>query len=254
MKNLKQTLKIAFAVIAIIALPSCSSQSKSWVKNLENCLGTVKTEKDAQNLSNEQVVTMSKCLLEHLDDMRQKLAKMDEKEKEKIEKEFAAEVEKSEYKEIMHSLDYEKVKRMAGAGATNNLLQTNSNPTSSSTQSSPDDAAPSVGDAPPAPPAPMAPPVEMDASSNDAYDEMLNAYDRNADDYISLANSMDKAEIGNSMGNYASLVQSTMELEKKMKAAKSSGKMTSDQLVRFIQIQAKTAKAAQKISAKYSNQ
>lgn len=87
-------------------------------------------------------------------------------------------------------------------------------------------------------------------ASSGNYDEMLDAYEKNTDDYIKLINSMNNDNVGGAMNDYLSTLQSAQELEQKLAGAK--GTMSSTQVSRMLKIQMKLANAMEKANKKMS--
>ena len=111
-KNLYQIFFAAICVAAIFA--SCSgSKVKNDIAVIEKCLGDIKTEKQAKKLSKEEAVTIAKCMLPHMEAIKDRLDNMSSEEREKYNKELDEAVEKSEYKEMIKGMDYDTVKELA---------------------------------------------------------------------------------------------------------------------------------------------
>jgi hypothetical protein len=109
----KQNLfqRTIFFFFLSIALNSCSSfNPEPTIKNIENCLGNTKTSDDLNGLTLSERVEIAKCILPHLkefDDQRKEFSKEEEREAYLKLNEI---LEKSEYKEVMKTMNYEGVK------------------------------------------------------------------------------------------------------------------------------------------------
>jgi hypothetical protein len=100
------------AIIAISLATSCGSESKvkTTVSQLEKCLGNTKTEADLDNLSEEQLTEIAKCMLEPLEKLEKEFDNMSDADLDKYDKEFKDAINKSEFKEVLEYFDYREVK------------------------------------------------------------------------------------------------------------------------------------------------
>lgn len=102
------------AVASAFVMISCGgNENQKTIKNLEKCLGTIKTIEDSNNISEEEAIDIANCMLPHLQAVKDKVDKMSREEAEKFLKELESETEKSDYKEIIKELNYRKVKKLA---------------------------------------------------------------------------------------------------------------------------------------------
>lgn len=102
------------AVASAFVMISCGgNENQKTIKNLEKCLGTIKTIEDSSNISEEEAIDIANCMLPHLQAVKDKVDKMNREEAEKFLKELESETEKSDYKEIIKELNYRKVKKLA---------------------------------------------------------------------------------------------------------------------------------------------
>ena len=102
------------AVASAFVMISCGgNENQKTIKNLEKCLGTMKTIEDSNNISEEEAIDIANCMLPHLQAVKDKVDKMSREEAEKFLKELESETEKSDYKEIIKELNYRKVKKLA---------------------------------------------------------------------------------------------------------------------------------------------
>jgi hypothetical protein len=102
------------AVASAFVMISCGgNENQKTIKNLEKCLGTMKTIEDSSNISEEEAIAIANCMLPHLQAVKDKVDKMSREEAEKFLKELEFETEKSDYKEIIKELNYRKVKKLA---------------------------------------------------------------------------------------------------------------------------------------------
>ena len=117
MKNLKQIFNLlAIAIIAIALTTSCGGEKvNTTVSQLEKCLGSNKTNDDLNNLSKEQAIEIAKCMLEHTENIKEEVDNMSSEDQEKFGKEFTDAINKSEYKEVLKDMDYDKIKELASA-------------------------------------------------------------------------------------------------------------------------------------------
>lgn len=83
------------------------------IKELEKCLGETKTMSDANKLSKEQAVEMATCMMPHLTKMKEAVDKMEAKEKGEYKKEWEAALDKSDYKEFLKAMNYDRVEKLA---------------------------------------------------------------------------------------------------------------------------------------------
>ena len=86
-----------------------------------------------------------------------------------------------------------------------------------------------------------------DTGSPNDYDKMLDSYEKNTNDYIKLVQSMQKDDADAVINNYADVLQSSLDLQQKLKNVKS--KLTQKQASRLIHIEMKLAKAMVKANS-----
>lgn len=79
------------------------------------------------------------------------------------------------------------------------------------------------------------------------YDQLLDTYEKNTNDYIKLVKSMQKDDAGAVIDNYTQVLQSSLDLQQKLKTVKS--KLTNKQANRLIHIELKLANAMAKANA-----
>lgn len=107
----------AVAIMSVFLMTSCSeNENQKTVKNLEKCLGAVKTIEDSNSISQEEAIEMAKCMLPHLQKVKDKVDKMKREEAQQFLQELETETEKSEYSEIIKELNYRKVKKLTSLG------------------------------------------------------------------------------------------------------------------------------------------
>jgi len=80
-------------------------------------------------------------------------------------------------------------------------------------------------------------------SKND-YDQLLDSYEKNTNDYLKVVRSMQKNDAGAVMDNYTELVQSSLDLQQKLVTVKS--RLTNKQANRLMKIELKLANAMAK--------
>jgi len=159
MNNFKQIFNVlAIAIVAVTLATSCGGggKVKTTISQLEKCLGNNKTSADLNNLSKDQAVEIAKCMLGPMGDFKKEIDNMSSQDQEKFGKEFADAIEKSEYKEILKDLDYDKIKELAN--------QTKDSDVSSSDDTNKTSAGESVSDC----------------------DQFIKDYDAFADSYIKM--------------------------------------------------------------------
>ena len=104
---MKKLQLIGFALMAIMFLASCSNESESLVRNLESCLGDVKTKEDLNKLDKSEAVELAKCMLPYLEEADLKDMSSEEK------KELRKIMESSEYKGALGAMNPNAIKRLA---------------------------------------------------------------------------------------------------------------------------------------------
>lgn len=119
MKQMKTKLNLAAMAVALLMISCGGNENQKTIKNLEKCLGNIKTIEDSNSISEEEAIDIANCMLPHLQAVKDKIDKMSRDEAEKFLKELESETEKSDYKEIIKELNYRKVKELA------NLKQNN---------------------------------------------------------------------------------------------------------------------------------
>src|SRR5690554_65269 len=113
-----RTKSILMAVASTFLIISCGgNENQKTIKNLEKCLGNIKTAEDSNHISQEEAISIAQCMLPHLQAVKDKVDKMSRDEAEKFLKELETETEKSDYKEIIKELNYRKVKKLADSGS-----------------------------------------------------------------------------------------------------------------------------------------
>jgi len=113
-----RTKSILMAVASTFLIISCGgNENQKTIKNLEKCLGNIKTAEDSSHISQEEAISIAQCMLPHLQAVKDKVDKMSRDEAEKFLKELETETEKSDYKEIIKELNYRKVKKLADSGS-----------------------------------------------------------------------------------------------------------------------------------------
>lgn len=113
-----RTKSILIVVASAFLIISCGgNENQKTIKNLEKCLGNIRTIEDANTISQEEAVSIAQCMLPHLQNVKNKVDKMSRDEAEKFLKELETETEKSDYKEIIKELNYRKVKKLADLGS-----------------------------------------------------------------------------------------------------------------------------------------
>ncbi len=101
---------ISMVAVAII-LSSCGGQSaESVIKDCESCLGENKTENELKNLSKKERAELASCLLKPLDAAHAKAKDMTVTEATEFAKQLEEAMVKSEYKDILKSMNYERLK------------------------------------------------------------------------------------------------------------------------------------------------
>ena len=212
MKNLKQITKMLIvAIIISISLTACTGNiGKVTVTDLEKCLGNAKTKKDVDNLSKEQLTAMAKCMLVPMDALKKKMESMKPEEKEKLEKEYADAVDKSEYKEVLSGIDYDKIKELATSSG-GLFSSSNDNATSPATAPPAEPAPPADGAAPVAPPAPA---PNADGNSTSDCDQFIKDYGAFVDSYIKVLKKYKKNPSDpNILAEYTEVVQKATEMQ-----------------------------------------
>jgi hypothetical protein len=121
MKKLKQIFNLlTMAIIAIALITSCGGETvNTTVSQLEKCLGSNKTNDDLNNLSKEQAIEIAKCMLEPMENIKEEVDNMSSEDQEKFGKEFTDAINKSEYKEVLKDMDYDKIKELASLASDN---------------------------------------------------------------------------------------------------------------------------------------
>ncbi len=111
MKKLNLFKRAIFFFSLSIALNSCSSfNPEPTVKNLETCLGNYKTMDDLYKMTKSERIEISKCILPHLKELDDQANDMSKEEKIKAYEKINEILEKSEYKEVIKTMNYEGVK------------------------------------------------------------------------------------------------------------------------------------------------
>jgi len=115
MKKLKQIFNLmSVAIIAITLTTSCGGgKVKTTVSQLEECLGSNKTNDDLRNLSKEQAIEIARCMLEPMENIKEEVDNMSSEDQAKFGKEFSDAINKSEYKEVLEGMNYDKIKKLA---------------------------------------------------------------------------------------------------------------------------------------------
>jgi hypothetical protein len=113
MKTVVRTLNTILTVFLVAVITSCGSGGKKAIGGLEKCLGNMKTLEDGKNITKEQSIVIAKCMLPQLDELKAKVEKMSESERVSFQKEVLDATNKSEYKEILNEMNYERVKTLA---------------------------------------------------------------------------------------------------------------------------------------------
>src|SRR5690554_4714890 len=82
----------AVVIMSAFLMTSCSeNENQKTVKNLEKCLGTVKTIEDSNSVSQEEAIEMAQCMLPHLQKVKDKVDKMKREEAQQFLQELEAE-------------------------------------------------------------------------------------------------------------------------------------------------------------------
>jgi hypothetical protein len=116
MKKTTQIFKVMGLLLISAGVSFCGKKAPSaadTIKELEKCLGTVKSMSDAKDLSKEKAVEMANCMMPHLTKMKEAAEKMEAKEKEAYMKEWEEALNKSEYKDFLKSMNYNRIEKLA---------------------------------------------------------------------------------------------------------------------------------------------
>lgn len=102
MNTIKSNIKLlAITTILAFSITSCKeSESTKIIKNLEKCLGNIKTEKDANKLSKTEAIEIAECMLPYLENTKDMVNKLEGDEKENFIKEVEAETRKASIKKL----------------------------------------------------------------------------------------------------------------------------------------------------------
>ncbi len=187
-------------ITAVMCLTSCGKSSV--VKELENCLGNIKTNEDAKKLSKDEAIEIAQCMLPHLEKIKEEMMKLDREQRKKKEKEFQEQIKASDYHEVLETLSYRKVKRLSE--------QKNDKKTTSS-------------------------------SDNENWDELLDNYEKYTDKYIKIFKKMENDDMS-AMAEYGDLLEKAERLEKSLKKAKRDNNLSRAQMRRLLKIENKMIK------------
>ena len=109
-QNLFQRSLFLFSLLII--LNSCNSfNQEQAIKEIETCLGTYKKLDDLIKMSKSERIEISKCILPHLKDLEDQGKELSDEERSEAIIKFNEILDKSEYKEIIKTMNYEGVMR-----------------------------------------------------------------------------------------------------------------------------------------------
>ena len=146
---------------------------------------------------------------------------MNSDDQKQFEKEMNEAIEKSPYKEVLKSLDYDKVKELAQGDVDAENTSGDSDKSNSSTSS--DESSSKVSDG--------------------NFDKALDDYDAYVDEYIKF---LKKAKDGDAsaMSEYPAMLQKAQNMEQSLTDAQTNNNLSADQLQRMLKIQGKLLGAA----------
>lgn len=106
-------LNYAVLACATIFLTSCGSPGpESVIRECEKCLGENKTIHELKGLSKKEASELAVCLMGPMEGMRKAVGEMEVNDAVEYTNKVKAAMEQSEYKEILHRLDYKALKEM----------------------------------------------------------------------------------------------------------------------------------------------
>lgn len=137
---MKKVSILLIATVFTLFITSCGGgKIKSNVSQMEKCLGSNKTTADLNKLSKNEASAIAKCMLEPMENLKNEGDKLSSDDQKKFENELRDALNKSEFKDILINLNYDKIKRLASLVPENSSSSSsNSNSTSSSPSASSD--------------------------------------------------------------------------------------------------------------------
>lgn len=201
---MKNNFYLTLILISVIILSSCSNPEQKWVKKFESCYGSIKTNEDAKNLSQDEALNIAQCLLNHCDELQSKIESMSEKKQEKFAEKLKNAIEKSEHKELLLELDCDAIRDFVNENVENSESET-------------------------------------EESSSEDWDKVISEYEAYTDKYIKL---LKKANAGDmsAMTEYVEMLEKAQGIQESLENANSE--MTSEQLSKFMKVQQKLTNAA----------
>ncbi len=190
-------------VTAVMCLTSCGKSNV--VKELENCLGDIKTNEEVRKLSKDEAIEIARCMLPHMEKIKEEMRKLDREQIKKKEKEFEEQVKASDYHEVLKTLSYRKVKWLVEQGDKKKTAS---------------------------------------SSNSEDWDELLDNYEKYIDKYIKFFKKA-KDDDMSAMTEYADLLEKAKRLEKSLKKAKEDDALTNSQMHRMLKIQNKLLEVMQ---------
>jgi hypothetical protein len=172
----------------------------------------MKTTEQLRKLSKNEAKEIAQCMLPHMEKWQSKLDQADEEKRKSLIELFKNELEKSEYKEVINSMEPEKIKKLA----------------ESDISSSSDNSAES-------------PSTRSASRGSEDWDAVLDDYEEYVDNYIKLYKKAMEGDM-DAMSEYPALMEKAKSLSEKLERAK--GDMSAQQLERMGKIQTKMMNAA----------
>lgn len=178
-----RTKSILTAVASAFLMISCGgNENQKTIKNLEKCLGNIKTAEDSNHISQEEAISIAQCMLPHLQAVKNRVDKMNRDEAVKFLKELETETEKSDYKEIIRELNYRKVKKLADSGSQKS---------------------------------------ESSNKITKDWDKILDDYEEYVDEYIQFMKKSNEGDMS-ALEEYSEISEKALELESKLQKAENS--------------------------------
>jgi len=110
----KKVSILLIATVFTLFITSCGGgKIKSNVSQMEKCLGSNKTTADLNKLSKNEASAIAKCMLEPMENLKNEGDKLSSDDQKKFENELRDALNKSEFKDILINLNYDKIKRLA---------------------------------------------------------------------------------------------------------------------------------------------
>lgn len=206
----KHIAKSFIMVAMILFLGSCSQQSEPEriVQELENCLGEVKTQEDAQKMSKEEAVSLAECMLPRMKSFKEQFKSLSKDESKKLGAEMSAAIDASEYKELIEAMSLRKLQRLIDskeAMSSNNVSSAN---------------------------------TQLTKHGSKDWDKMLDDYEEYVDQYIVFYKKALKGD-NSAMTEYPAMMEKATSLQESMITAQNNDELSVSQVQRMSRIQSK---------------